>query len=339
MRYLTLFIIMTYTLIASSDIKAQVIVSLKPSKDTVIMGDTFQLSITINIPSSATPKSLDFSPWKKIENKIYIQDTTLLEKYADLDVLSSGKWPYSEPNSTTDLTKIEFVANWDMAQAENTFTVAIYNPGIFQITSPKCDTEQSLEQLPVESKQIVVLPPAGFAVSDSIQLQPIKDIMTEGITFSDYLPYLYGLGILLILGLIAFYLYRKFSKKKTIEPEIIPEIILPAHEKALLALQELKGEELWQKGEIKLFQTKLTFIIREYLENRYNFKALEMTTDEILAVLKKNNFNPLFAQNLNQILTIADLVKFAKATPDESIHENFLQQAFEFVYNTQKTDE
>ncbi len=56
----------------------------------------------------------------------------------------------------------------------------------------------------------------------------------------------------------------------------------PAHVIALRDLERLMSEKLWEKGEIKAYYTRLTEILRQYLENRFSVYSLEMTTDETL---------------------------------------------------------
>ena len=100
---------------------------------------------------------------------------------------------------------------------------------------------------------------------------------------------------------------------------------------ALKKLNTLEDKELWQKGEVKEYQSELTFIIREYLEKRFHVNALEMTTDEIMRAVPEE-VNP---DNLKNILQIADMVKFAKANPPADIHSRFMDMAYELVRSTQ----
>ena len=99
-------------------------------------------------------------------------------------------------------------------------------------------------------------------------------------------------------------------------------------------MAKLKAEKLWQQGQVKTYQSRLTHIIREYLENRYNIPALESTTDEILHYLKKVDFDNQWKDKLQNILQIADLVKFAKAKPPVDFHDQVLKEAEDFVIAT-----
>ena len=86
---------------------------------------------------------------------------------------------------------------------------------------------------------------------------------------------------------------------------------------------------------MKEYQTELTDVIREYIGRRYEVKSTEKTSDETLRELK-----PLMAEQkelferLRKMLSLADLVKFAKwhTTPDEN--ESALLTAYDFVHET-----
>ena len=108
-----------------------------------------------------------------------------------------------------------------------------------------------------------------------------------------------------------------------------------AHEIAIEQLQALRAAQLWQKGAVKEYQSRLTRVIREYLENRYEVNALESTTEQILQELKQVDFNSDWKDKLREMLQMADLVKFAKAEPPADFHGRMLDNAEAFVRATQ----
>ena len=176
----------------------------------------------------------------------------------------------------------------------------------------------------------IALEVSGIMV-DSTGLAPIKPILKEPLNFRDFLPYLIGLAA--GGALIALIFFRK--KRSIPDPSviIIPD---PPHEIALRDLNALEGKKLWQQGQIKNYQSELTHIIRTYLEGRYEIPALESTTSEVLAALQMEDLNPNLQQDLDQILNMADLIKFAKAKPDVNIHAVFMRKAEDFVSATKE---
>ena len=168
--------------------------------------------------------------------------------------------------------------------------------------------------------------------ADSI-LADIKPIIEEPIIWTDYIPELSIVALLLLTALVWFIASRIKTKKELPPP---PPIIIPPHEIAFGKLKELKDAKLWQQGQVKEFHSKLTYIIREYLEGRYGVNALEQTTPEILEQLKNEAFDPELTAKMTTLLQTADLVKFAKAEPPADYHDSALILGEEFVRITKK---
>lgn len=134
------------------------------------------------------------------------------------------------------------------------------------------------------------------------------------------------LGILLVIALVAFLLYWFIWRKKplTAEEEIA---LLPPYDRAKLALIKLEESQYLMRAEVKDYYSELTFIIRKYLDEKVYDRALESTTAELvnrLNLLKDGNQIDLSKdtiKNLESILNRADLVKFAKSAPDTALAE------------------
>ena len=139
-----------------------------------------------------------------------------------------------------------------------------------------------------------------------------------------------GVALLALLILLIVYLVTK--KPKEIIEEVKP--IIPPHVIALQALDDLNKEKLWQNGRIKTYHSKISIIIRLYIEERYQVNALEETTSEIMHGLRLHGIDSLIMTKLNQTLVLADLVKFAKEQPVSSENEMSMNNTLEFVNNT-----
>jgi hypothetical protein len=154
------------------------------------------------------------------------------------------------------------------------------------------------------------------------------------VSFGEILPWLLIAALIGILAYFAFRIYKKYRNKEATVEEVV-KLPDPAHVIAFSELKKLKVEKLWQQGEIKLYYTKLTEILRQYLENRFGLNSLELTTDETLTMLlysgfrKDENF-----EHLKNILKGADMVKFAKYNPAPSENDACFHEAWSFVDNT-----
>lgn len=179
-----------------------------------------------------------------------------------------------------------------------------------------------------------------FRVAPADTTKKIFDIVAPyraPLTLVEILPWIL-LAVLLGLIVWAVMWYIKTHKKSETETEIfIPKD--PAHIIAFRELENLKSEELWQKGEVKKYYTRLTEILRQYLENRYRVFSLELTTSETLDALVKTGFKKNGSYNdLKSVLTGADLVKFAKYNPVSEENESHFQTSWNFVTATKEDD-
>ena len=154
----------------------------------------------------------------------------------------------------------------------------------------------------------------------------ISEILDQsGILFIPLAFLLIGLATLIYVS----YFRTKDEKNTTQKP------IIPAHIIAIKELDQLKSEKLWQQNKIKEYYTRLTNIIRHYIELRFNVMALEKTSSEIISefddlrIIDENILN-----HLKDLLSLADLIKFAKGTalPDEN--EKNMESAYDFVRKT-----
>jgi hypothetical protein len=155
------------------------------------------------------------------------------------------------------------------------------------------------------------------------------------VTIGEVMPWVLIIAVAGALVWFAIRFIKKF-KKSGQEPEIVinPD---PAHVIALRELEVLRNEKLWQNGEIKKYYSRLTEILRQYLENRYRVFSLELTTRETLDALVKTGFRKdEYYARLKNVLTSADLVKFAKYNPDPSENESIFGESWDFVMATKE---
>lgn len=155
-------------------------------------------------------------------------------------------------------------------------------------------------------------------------LYDIKPIIEVEKTNNNWwrLPLYILLGLIIIGGILYWFIWRK---KPLTEAEEIA--LLPPYERAKLALQKLDESHYLEHSEIKEFYSELTLVLRKYLDEKVYDRALESTTDELIArlqLLKEGNqidFSKETIKNIESILKRADLVKFAKSAPDIQLAE------------------
>lgn len=144
------------------------------------------------------------------------------------------------------------------------------------------------------------------------------------------------------IGVGGYYLITYLqSRARKSEDEVLPaEPLRPAEEVALEKLDAIREQKIWQTGQVKEYHTQLTDVVREYIARRFEVSSVEQTSDETLRAMRGllSDKKELY-ESLREMLTLADLVKFAKwtATPDEN--EKSLRSAYTFVKETTPVEE
>jgi hypothetical protein len=173
---------------------------------------------------------------------------------------------------------------------------------------------------------------------NQLQLNDIKSVRKAPFVWTDYLWLLWiVLGIMLIIAVIGVVIYLVLMKKKK-GYFFKPPVILPAHVRAVRELDKLKEEKIWLQGREKEFYSRLTDILRRYIHEREGFNAMEMTSGEILNEIRKVSDVDSVYDNLKQILSTSDLVKFARYKPYPDENDLSMVNAYFFVNQTREPD-
>jgi hypothetical protein len=146
-----------------------------------------------------------------------------------------------------------------------------------------------------------------------------------------------GLAIYWILAAIAIvaavYLLLRYRDDKPIIRRIKIEPKVPAHVRAITDIEELRQSGGPHSEDSKAYYTSLTDILREYINDRFGFNATEMTSYEILEHLEESRDKESLNE-LRDLLSTADMVKFAKFKPMLNENDQNLINALEFVNDT-----
>lgn len=146
-----------------------------------------------------------------------------------------------------------------------------------------------------------------------------------------------GLALYWMLAAIAIiaalYLIVRFRDDKPIIRRIKVEARIPAHVRAISGIEELRQSGGPHSEDSKSYYTQLTDILREYINERFGFNATEMTSYEILERLEESRDKESLSE-LRDLLSTADMVKFAKFKPMLNENDQNLINALEFVNET-----
>ena len=201
-------------------------------------------------------------------------------------------------------------------------------PITFHRTSPVIDSAQT---------EALLLTVNTVPVDTTAAIRDIKPVVDLPITFREILPYLL---LVLALAALGYWLFRYLKSRKKIPEIVLPKVaVIPPYETALSSLKQLAEEKLWQQGLYKHYHTRLTDIVRTYIEQSFGILAMEQTSDEILQDLKRQPIRGEAREKLEPVLRLADLVKFAKVEPIGGENEDSLVSARDFVMLTRPVTE
>ncbi len=183
-----------------------------------------------------------------------------------------------------------------------------------------------------------VLKVLPVAVDSLVTVHDFTDVVDVKRHFFDYFPDWvtdYGLWILLVLVVIgaSVFVYFKWIKQGKL-PLVVAKKPVPPYQLAMQQLQTLHEEHLCEKGQEREFYTRLTDILRSYLDARFGINAMEMTSTQIRRCLRDNEHTKMSEKYMSRILEIADFVKFAKIRPLPEDNAGAYKSALQFVEET-----
>lgn len=138
--------------------------------------------------------------------------------------------------------------------------------------------------------------------------------------------------LMLVMLAVTYYLYLRLRDNKPViaRPRFIRRLL--PHQKAMQAIEEIKAEKMVTAEDPKEYYTRLTDTLRKYIEERYGFYAMEMTSSEIIDRLQQAD--PESLAELSQLFQTADLVKFAKYSTLINENDANLVSAIDFINRT-----
>lgn len=283
-------------------------------------------------------------------SKIRIGEQTKLDVYVTYDANAQKNlrvdWPSFEDTITG---KVEIVSrtaidstipdktNPSIIQQHQQYIVTAFDSGYFAIPPFKFFVNGDTVNPVLTEALFLEVNTVPVDTSDT-KVKDIKAPFNEPFDWKWYLPMVYwGGAAILLVALIVFIILKLTKKKPETVVERKPDV--PPHVLALSQLEKVKEEAIWKDGKTKEYYSAISDSVRLYIEGRFGIQALELTTDEIVRAFKSQVVDSLSKEKLQQMLVLADFVKFAKQIPIEQEHAMALQNAFDFVNGTKREDE
>ena len=200
----------------------------------------------------------------------------------------------------------------------------------FPVAFAESDTSKEYQIIQSEPLEITVNSVLG---AEDNEIRDIKPPLEIPLNYWRWI--IMGTVALFFISAILLTIYY-FRWRKNGIPLFRREPVRPAHEIALEDLAALKQqwEVLFHEEKHKQIFTRMSEILRQYLENRYFLKALEETTSEIRHSLEELDMGEDVRLQIMGVLEFSDLVKFAKFIPTEDDVSSKIDSLENFIHAT-----
>lgn len=289
-------------------IKAQVEVKTQIDSTEILIGQQAHITLDVTLKSGMKLVFPEFKPQQNITPGVEVVEQSV----ADTSSLGDDK---------LKISRVYTLTSFD----ENIYYIPAMN-----VKVDGKDYKSKELALKVLTVEVDTLHPEKF--------YPPKDVQNNPFKWEDWSTIFWMGMILTALVILAYYLYTRFKENKPIIAKVkFVKRLLP-HQKAMNEIERIKADNLVSSDNQKEYYTQLTDTLRKYIEERFGFNAMEMTSSEIISSLKSHGDNEMISE-LNQLFETADLVKFAKYSTLINENDNNLVNAIQYINSTKMEDQ
>lgn len=303
MRTRNLIILLSFILYAAS-VCAQVQIDVKIDSVQLLVGE--QTNITLKVTTDAG-KKVSFPELKagiELVPNLEIVDV----QSVDTNYLNEGK-------------RMELIQQ---------YTVTAWDSSLYYLPPFKVAVENQVDSSKSLALKVYTLDVDTLHLD---QFYPPRGVMEPPFDWNDWRNLVYASFALIIMVIMAYFLFDSARRGKPIVRIIRRKKKLPPHQVAIEEIERIKADRKWAEEDSKEYYTLLTDTLRNYIHERYHFNAMEMTSTQIIEQLL-NEDNPECLDELREIFTTADLVKFAKYSTLINENDANLMAAIEYINQT-----
>lgn len=228
--------------------------------------------------------------------------------------------------STGDTTSLDN----GMIKVSKTYTITSFDEKLYAIPGIKVkidgkNVEGNTVALKVVTIDVDTLHPNQFF--------PPKDVQNNPFLWKEWSPMFWLSLLVAILCAIGGYLFIRLKQNKPIITHIRIVKHIPAHQRAMNEIDKIKSDRMNISENQKEYYTLLTDTLRQYIQERFGFNAMEMTSSEIIFKLQEAGDRKMIDE-LRELFQTADLVKFAKYSTQINENDLNLVNAINFIDQT-----
>lgn len=299
MNLVGFFVLLASCSLPASLLAQEISVTLKADSSNILIGDYLQVKLTVHFSKN-----------------IAVTMPSVKDTVGTMELVKA--------------LKIDTAADENFITYSQQYILSAYDSGSFRAGPQKVLWKNKDGKTDSLFSDAVLIQVATIPVDTAKAFKPIKEPLSVAYSFSEFVPLItVGLALLALLAWLVYY-YRRRKNRQPVpiersKPKDPPDVW------ARRELKKLEEEKLWQQEEIKKYYSRLSDILRLYLEYRYGWFALESTTEKIREDISQYNISQEPQQELLAVLYEADLVKFAKRIPPPDINRKVMEQACRLI--------
>ncbi len=301
------FVIISFAFCALM-MSAQVFVESKIDSIQILIGEQTDLTLSVTAKNGAKVKMPSYKPQQQLTPGVEV-----------VEMLSADT--VKQDNGLVRISRKYTLTSFD----ENLYYLP---PMTVDVDGKKYQTKSLA--LKVLTVPVDTLHPEKF--------YPPKDVQDNPFQWSEWKPAFWLSLIFVLLNVLIYYLWTRLKDNKPVIARVrIIKKVLP-HQKALKEIERIKEEKMSVSEDQKTYYTLLTDVVRKYINERFGFNAMEMTSTEIIARLREDGDQKMIDE-LNELFVTADLVKFAKYSTLINENDANLVSAIEFINTTKQENQ
>ncbi len=196
---------------------------------------------------------------------------------------------------------------------EGEYVVTVWDSGSFLLQGPNVYIEDSLFTFPDQEINCGLV-----AAKQGVPLYDIRenyaDIPDKPFNFGEWIAKHWWWVALILIAIIV--LIILLTRKKKVEEVVEIKRPMNLKHRTIMAIEALDNEKMWERGKLKEHFVELSYILRSYLTSRYGITLLEKTTYEAKLLLTQKGLNEETVDVIIRLLSMSDMVKFAKSEPE-----------------------
>jgi len=223
----------------------------------------------------------------------------------------------------------------DMISVERVYTVTSFDDSLYSIPPMEVSVDGKKYHSGKLALKVLTI---EVDTAHAEKFFPAKDVQDNPFQWGDISTLFWLALLMLALLLVVYYMYLILSGKKPVLFKVKFIRKLLPHQKAMKEIEQLKASRMTVQENPKEYYTRLTDTLRKYIEERFGFSAMEMTSSEIIQHLQESGDRKMIDE-LNELFQTADLVKFAKYSTLINENDMNLVNAIEFINTTKQENQ